>query len=68
MLTFDDGPRAHRIAQHAGATMFLVKPFGSATLMLALSRFLTIDEITQRTIQADAERAAGVQVFARLRG
>jgi two-component system alkaline phosphatase synthesis response regulator PhoP len=67
MLTFSDNERAQTAASRAGATMFLVKPFGSAALMLALSRFLPIDETTMREIQDTAIRAAGGRVFARMR-
>lgn len=65
MLTFQDNRKAQVSASRAGATMFLVKPFGMATLMLALSRFLPINEVTQKTIYADAVRATGGQVFIR---
>ena len=65
MLTFDDGQKAQTGASRAGATMFLVKPFGSATLMLALSRYLPLDPATRSAIHADAVRAAGGQVFRR---
>ncbi|HEX3994377.1 MAG TPA: response regulator [Acetobacteraceae bacterium] len=65
MLTFQDNKKAQTSASRAGATMFLVKPFGTATLMLALSRFLPIDEATQKTIHADAVRATGGRVFVR---
>jgi two-component system, chemotaxis family, chemotaxis protein CheY len=65
MLTFQDNSKAQVSASRAGATMFLIKPFGMATLMLALSRFLPIDEMTQKTIYADAVRATGGRVFLR---
>ena len=67
MLTFQDTERAQKTASRAGATMFLVKPFGSAALMLALSRFLPIDDATQQAIHAEAVRAAGGRVFAKMR-
>ncbi len=67
MLTFSDNERAQAAASRAGATMFLVKPFGSAALMLALSRFLPIDDNVLREIQDTAIRAAGGRVFARMR-
>ncbi len=67
MLTFDDGPKAQSDASRAGATMFLVKPFGTASLMLALARFLPIDEKQQHEIHANAIRAAGGQVFSKMR-
>jgi DNA-binding response OmpR family regulator len=67
MLTIDDTERAQQAAARAGATMFLVKPFGSAALMLTLSRFLLIDDGTLETIQVNAVRAAGGRVFRRMR-
>ena len=67
MLTFDDRERAQTKASRAGATMFLVKPFGSAALMLALSEYLPLDETTRQTIQANAVRAAGGKAFAKMR-
>jgi two-component system alkaline phosphatase synthesis response regulator PhoP len=67
MLTFQDTERAQIAASRAGATMFLVKPFGSAALMLALSRYLPIDVITQQSIHDNAVRAAGGRVFAKMR-
>jgi two-component system alkaline phosphatase synthesis response regulator PhoP len=67
MLTFDDGEKAQAAASHAGATMFLTKPFGTATLMLALSKFLMIDNATQREIHASAVRAAGGRVISKMR-
>ena len=66
MLTIDDTERAQQAASRAGATMFLVKPFGSAALILALSRFLPIDDATLETIQANAVRAAGGKVFRKM--
>jgi DNA-binding response OmpR family regulator len=66
MLTFDDTPKAHAAAARAGATMFLVKPFGSAALMLALSRFLPIDDAARREIQDTAIRAAGGRAFTKM--
>lgn len=68
MLTFQDNTKAQTQASRAGATMFLIKPFGSATLMLALSRYLPIDEATKKAIHADAVRASGGQVFTRSHG
>lgn len=65
MLTFQDTKKAQISASRAGATMFLVKPFGMATLMLALSRYLPIDEVSKKAIYADAVRATGGQVFIR---
>jgi two-component system alkaline phosphatase synthesis response regulator PhoP len=67
MLTFDDSEQTQRAATRAGATMFLVKPFGSAALMLALSRFLPIDEAAQQEIHAAAVRATGGRVIAKSR-
>lgn len=67
MLTFQDTERAQHAASRAGATMFLVKPFGSAALMLALSRYLPIDNTTQQAILDNAVRAAGGRVFAKMR-
>ena len=67
MLTFDDRDRTRKLATRSGATMFLVKPFGSAALMLALSEVLAMDEATLRTIQGNAVRAAGGRSFAKMR-
>jgi two-component system alkaline phosphatase synthesis response regulator PhoP len=67
MLTFDDGPKAQSAASRAGATMFLVKPFGTASLMLALSKFLPIGEAQQQALYANAIRAAGGRVFSKMR-
>jgi two-component system response regulator VicR len=67
MLTFDDRERTRVLASRCGATMFLVKPFGSAALMLALSEVLPVDEATLKTIQANAIRAAGGRSFAKMR-
>jgi CheY-like chemotaxis protein len=67
MLTFDVRPKAQSTSSRAGATMFLVKPFGTATLMLALSKFLPIDSATQQTIHANAIRANGGRVFSKMR-
>lgn len=67
MLTFQDTERAQIAASRAGASMFLVKPFGSAALMLALSRYLPLDDATQQAIHANAIRAAGGRVFAKVR-
>ena len=66
MLTLHDTEQAQNAASRAGATMFLVKPFSSAALMLALSRFLRIDNATLETIQVNAVRAGGGRVFRRL--
>jgi two-component system, sensor histidine kinase len=65
ILTFDDGENAQVAALRAGATMFLVKPFSSAALMLALSRFLPINDAMQQEIHANAVRASGGRVFRR---
>lgn len=65
ILTFDDGESAQLAASRAGATMFLVKPFSAAALMLALSRFLPIDDAMQQEIHANAVRASGGRVFRR---
>jgi DNA-binding response OmpR family regulator len=67
MLTFDDTERAQRKASHAGATMFLAKPFGSATLMLALSRYLPIGAAALEEIQTTAIRAVGGRMFTKMR-
>ena len=67
MLTFDDSEKAHRLTARAGATMFLVKPFGSAALMLALSKHLPIDEATLHKIHAAAVRANAGSVFGPIR-
>jgi two-component system alkaline phosphatase synthesis response regulator PhoP len=67
MLTFDDSKSAQSAATRAGATMFLVKPFGSAALMLALSKFLPIDRATQQSIAETATRALGGKAFSRMR-
>jgi len=67
MLTFDDTERSQTAASRAGATMFLVKPFGSAALMLALSRFLPIDNATLHSIHDTAVRAAGGRAFSKMR-
>jgi two-component system alkaline phosphatase synthesis response regulator PhoP len=67
MLTFDDTERAQRLTARAGATMFLVKPFGSAALMLALSKYLRLNESTMIEIHSTAVRAAGGKVFAKMR-
>jgi DNA-binding response OmpR family regulator len=66
ILTFDDTEQAQRLTSRAGATMFLVKPFGSAALMLALSRYLPIDENKIQEIRSAAVRAAGGTVFAKM--
>lgn len=65
ILTVDDGESAQVAASRAGATMFLVKPFSAAALMLALSRFLPITDATQQEIHANAVRASGGRVFRR---
>jgi CheY-like chemotaxis protein len=67
MLTFDDPERSRRLASRAGATMFLAKPFGSAALMLALSKYLPIGEAMKQEILSTAVRAAGGKVFTRMR-
>ncbi len=64
ILTFDNGESSQSAASRAGATMFLVKPFTTASLMLALSRFLPISEAMQQRIHANAVRATGGRVFA----
>jgi CheY-like chemotaxis protein len=48
MLTADRTNSAQFAASRAGATTYLTKPFGSASLMPALSRFLETDDMTQR--------------------
>lgn len=63
MLTVDDTEQVQQAASRAGATMFLVKPFGLAALILALSRFLLIDDAKLETIQVNAVRASGGRVF-----
>ena len=68
MLTFAGGKDTQSLASRAGATEFLIKPFATAALMLALSRFLPIDGATQQAIQGDAVRAAAGQTFVRPRG
>lgn len=65
MLTFDDSERMQSDASQAGATMFLRKPFGAATLMLALSRYLPIDDNGMQGIHDNAVRASGGNVFAK---
>jgi DNA-binding response OmpR family regulator len=67
MLTFDDSPRTQAAASRAGATTFLVKPFSTASLMLALSKFLLIDAATLQDIHATAARAVGGKAFAKMR-
>jgi CheY-like chemotaxis protein len=67
MLTFNDTAEAQAEASRVGASMFLAKPFGSAALMLALSRYLPIDEKTLREIQISAIKAAGGRGFHRMR-
>jgi two-component system alkaline phosphatase synthesis response regulator PhoP len=67
MLTSDDTERSQTAASRAGATMFLVKPFTTAGLTLALSRFLLIDNTTLQSIHDAAIRAAGGRVFTRTR-
>jgi CheY-like chemotaxis protein len=67
MLTSDDAEKAQAAAARVGATMFLVKPFSTTALMLALSRFLPINDAMQQKIHANAVRAAGGRVFARMR-
>jgi CheY-like chemotaxis protein len=67
MLTFDDSQASQTAASRAGATMFLAKPFGSAALMLALSRYLPIDSATMKTIHATAVRATGGKAFTKMR-
>ena len=64
ILTFDNGENSQSAASRAGATMFLVKPFTTASLMLALSRFLPISDTMQQRIHANAVRATGGRVFA----
>jgi CheY-like chemotaxis protein len=66
MLTFNDTATAKAAASRAGATMFLAKPFGSAALMLALSRFLPLRDGKLRTIHETAVRAAGGRAFMRM--
>ena len=66
MLTSDDREKAQVTADRVGATMFLMKPFSTTALMLALSRFLPIDDAMQQKIHANAVRAAGGRVFAKL--
>jgi DNA-binding response OmpR family regulator len=67
MLTADDTERSQTAASHAGATMFLVKPFGSALLMLTLSRFLPLDKATLSSIHDAAVRAGGGRTFTGMR-
>ena len=67
MLTFDDAERVKTAATRAGATAFLRKPFGSASLMLALAKFLPIDDATLQAISGDADRAAGGKNFVKFR-
>ncbi len=64
ILTFDNGENSQSAASRAGATMFLVKPFTTPSLMLALSRFLPISDAMQQRIHANAVRATGGRVFA----
>jgi CheY-like chemotaxis protein len=66
MLTADDGERVQAAASRVGATMFLVKPFSTTALMLALARFLPITDAMQQQIHANAVRAAGGRVFAKM--
>jgi two-component system chemotaxis response regulator CheY len=63
MLTTDDTEKSQTAASNAGATMFLVKPFGAASLMLTLSRFLPLDDATLHSIHDAAVRAAGGRTF-----
>jgi CheY-like chemotaxis protein len=67
MLTSDDTERSQTAASDAGATMFLVKPFAPAALMLTLSRFLPIDNATLHSIHDAAVRAAGGRTFTKPR-
>ena len=67
MLTFDDTARAQSEASRAGATMFLAKPFGSATLMLALSRFLPMEPATREAIRQTAIQISGRKAFTKMR-
>ncbi len=67
MLTSDDTERSQTAASEAGATMFLVKPFAPASLMLTLSRFLPIDHATLDSIHDAAVRAAGGKTFTKMR-
>jgi CheY-like chemotaxis protein len=67
MLTSDDTERSQTAASDAGATMYLVKPFGSASLMLTLSRFLPLDKATLNSIHDAAVRAAGGIIFTKMR-
>jgi CheY-like chemotaxis protein len=67
MLTAEEGEKVQAAASNAGASMFLVKPFSTASLMLALSRVLPINDAMQQKIHANAVRASGGQVFARMR-
>jgi CheY-like chemotaxis protein len=66
ILTMGDGENAQVAASRAGATMLLVKPFSTASLMLALSQFLPISDAMQQEIHANAVRASGGRVFRRM--
>src|SRR5258708_2757720 len=56
ILTLHDTNRSRETASRAGATMFVVKPFVTAALMLALSRFLRVDAPALQTVRDDAAR------------
>jgi DNA-binding response OmpR family regulator len=66
MLTFNDTEQTRRSASLAGATMFLVKPFGSAALMSTLSRYLPIDKTRMDEIRYAAVRAVGGREFTKM--
>jgi len=67
MLTSDDTERSKVAASYAGASMYVVKPFNSASLILTLSRFLLLDKATLNSIHDAAVRAAGGRVFTKMR-
>jgi CheY-like chemotaxis protein len=67
MLTGYDNEQAQIASSHAGATMFLTKPFSTASLMLTLSRFLPISDAALQNIHDNAVRASGGKIFNTIR-
>jgi CheY-like chemotaxis protein len=63
MLTVDDTQSAQTAALRSGATMFLVKPFPSARLMLTLSRFSPNENAALQEVRDHAGRASAGIVF-----
>jgi CheY-like chemotaxis protein len=63
MLTSNQTGRARDKASCSGATMFIEKPFESASLMLALSRLLPIDAESLRAIEEEAAPFGGTSLM-----